>query len=803
MNIDMKRVLLIILLAIATTMSVAAPKSMSKCLVGLPTEFNNPLIKESTAKAVLNKIKQTGVVTSSTRYWIAYSDREGNATYSEPSLSSPKVATLGFKEIVRIAKIEKGFAYIYKEVNQQVSNLMISSDAEFLGWIPLDNLLLWSSCLTTEDGIYNKALLCVNLDKASSNTQGIGIGYDNPITKKNRVRLSTEMEFYFIMKRTNGMALLARQTRLDVGKYDKAALFAWVPETSFVPWNQRSCLEPTWNVDDAEHFADKGLNINIHPNKKELSAGSKPVSHIEFKRRKYKAGTPEEHYAYRMPGGELRFPILDGTSDQVYEISTFTTTGNRAINAEPEKNEIDEKKEATLKKMLNINLAIVIDGTQSMQPYYSAVKDAIKKGCEFFSTDNKIKVGVVIYRDYADGVGLTEVMPFTSVRNIERIDQFLENGGKYGIKSSSKDLSKEEALYYGMNVALDSLRFRDGESNMMLVVGDCGNAANDNKISQEMLINKIVDKKISLMGFQVQNEDDTAYSAFNNQMLRIIRQSLLKQYHKLDATIKITPIENPEHDNYIFKANVSDNFYFGNFHCATINNKIMNPSKLTELMSDEISTFSKTVDQRIKTIYNANSVGFISSNRDPGLINVDSAYVKSMLGNDYFENIKDKGAVLNFKGYTNKEIDGRKCFKPVVFLSKSEFDNLLKRLSGLYNAAKSGNYDNREPFIKAMKATIRAFLPNITDQELGSLNNNEITAIIGGLHESSDILKSRYTIDQLAEPQSVRKEVYMSIVKDFKNKYENLDQINKSNTYKYIKEFNGERYYWIPVTELP
>ena len=40
------------------------------------------------------------------------------------------------------------------------------------------------------------------------------------------------------------------------------------------------------------------------------------------------------------------------------------------------------------------------------------------------------------------------------------------------------------------------------------------------------------------------------------------------------------------------------------------------------------------------------------------------------------------------------------------------------------------------------------------------------------------------------------------MVMDFDRKYKNLDFI-KNNPYKYVREFNGVKYYWIPIENLP
>ena len=58
------------------------------------------------------------------------------------------------------------------------------------------------------------------------------------------------------------MALLANQSKMDGDVTDQVLEF-WVPTQSYVPWNQRSCLEPTWKIDDVEYFADKDIPMLI------------------------------------------------------------------------------------------------------------------------------------------------------------------------------------------------------------------------------------------------------------------------------------------------------------------------------------------------------------------------------------------------------------------------------------------------------------------------------------------------------------------------------------------------------------
>ena len=131
-----------------------------------------------------------------------------------------------------------------------------------------------------------------------------------------------------------------------------------------------------------------------------------------------------------------------------------------------------------------------------------------------------------------------------------------------------------------------------------------------------------------------------------------------------------------------------------------------------------------------------------------------------------------------------------------------EFQELLKRLSKVYEVAATQQYRDRTPYIDAMKALVRSLVPGISDADMAKLSNGDITAMIGGLNESAEALR-RYTIEELSNEQIIPLSKYMAIVDDFKTKYENLSNIKSSKTYKYVKEFNDAKYYWIPIDKLP
>ena len=801
-----KYVLLLVLLIVGiATSSAQAPKLPSSGM-GKPKVFNESLLKESSLNAFLRSPNFTPVNLTD-KPWVVYSDRDNNQTYMSPAPNSAKCTTLKFNETLRVAYVKNGFALVYVDPIQTKS-LQISQEAVSKGWVPMSNLLLWNSALSNDQGIYYKALLCRSLDSEEQSSKKLPTTtcYFAPNKTAKSDEIPSDMNFYFIMKRQGNMVLLAKHSRIsDLAASDKM-LLGWLEQDTFAPWNQRSCAEPTWKHEDVEYFAEKDVKIKFYENK---SLSGNPISDFKFAKKQYER---RPRYIYRMKGNDLRYPILDDGNSKIYNLSTFKTFGNDSKNNGM--SEADSIQLAVFKRQQQINLAIVIDGTKSMEKYYPAVKEAIKHGCNYFNTDKyTLKVGVVIYRDYADGEsGLVEVLPLTRVSNIDRINDFLDSGGAYRIRSASGDKTEAEALYYGINTALDRLKFKKGESNMMLIVGDCGNDLADTKISRESLVRKMVEKEMHVMGFQVRNIGEReAYGNFNSQIIWLIRNTLLGNYKALtkgkEISINVERVSNSagHNEGYDYKAETKRQLYLGNYRRAlsSVNNGEMDPAKLTTHMTSAISTFATTIQDQIDLIAQKGKSMIFAVDPNNIDINVDIEFIKKRLGADYADKLKNS-QVITFKGYTPKKSeDNREFFKPIIFIAESELSMLLKRMEPVYIAAINRDVKNRKPYFDAMKALVRSLAPGLSEEEMGALRNDEITKMIGGLNEAPASLKTQYRLDDLTNREVIPDDQYERIILDFKYKYDNLRHVFQDTRYQYKRTFGDIIYYWLPIDMLP
>lgn len=786
----MKRISIsLILCCILSCLCVAAPQLPGNCTAGKPSLLLKKTVKESEVNALV-KSGKWGQTNKSDKYWTVYSDRSHNTTYNTPSTSGGKCDELDFNEQVRIAKIENGFALVYTENQKGVIYPLVSSNAKSRGWIPMENLLLWSSCPTDEAGIYNKALIVLNIDEAKKGNSDIDRRYQNPVTKDAPQKLVADMNFYFVMKKAeNGLVLLARECKME--GYTYAVLYGWVSSGSFVPWSQRTCIEPNWKPSVADEL--KGTRVNVYRD------GSKATD-IELGRVNKITQNPTTKY--RLEPQLMRYPLLNNKSgnDSQYFVTAFARPdGTSHVPTVPTgyDNSSAGVINDALKDLSVINLIVVIDGTKSMENYYQPTQKIIQRAYDFFGKESRtVKVGVVIYRDYTDGEYVTEHLSMRSPTD-PSVAKFLQSGGNYGVKSSTADRTLAEALFKGLEVALDTktMGYSKENSNLMFVIGDCGNDLEDKKcISQEAIVKKCIENRIQLSAFQVRNENEQSFFSFRKQMNAIVRENMKAQY----GTGGFKELA----DGYDFQSKLpkNQNFFIGSTRNAELGMQ-MDVAKLYDLVKNSYMQFDDAIQAQMEVVSKGGDI--IRETVDAGVSTNSSMEMRLLEGiftPAQIAEIKKSNSLMAFQGYTDKKDAGKNLeyWQPIVYISSDEFAQLMEKLQPVMSAANTGN---RKPYVDAMKELTRSMIPDITPKEMDEKDVKEIMALVAGLNVKSGSLGGR-TLIQIQDENVVKQDEFDGMIADFQNKFRKLKKI-RENKYDFSIERNKTTWYWIPVEDLP
>lgn len=731
------------------------------------------------------------------RFWVAFSDRSDNTTYMEPKNGAKPYSTLSFNEKVTIAQIKNDYALVISDPKAEQWP-KISAQAVVRGWVKLSNLLLWETCPANEFGIYNKAIICANADaKTIKDVSLLGKLYSNP-TKPATGKLKTDMKFYFIMKEEGSKALLAHEYTLG-GRESYKLLYGWADKNSFTPWNQRSCLEPTWEISDAEWFASNNTKSRLYKDQ------DMKTQVVEIRYKKLTHPETFDPYMYRTDPYLLRFPILDGKNKDKYNCTAFATPSGVIDPNFGGMSEQIKKLNELLDSRSKVNIGIVIDGTKSMQPYYQPVKEAIEEGYKYFQ-NKTVKVGVVIYRDKEDGKYVTETFPMTNPSN-PKLKAFLDSGGAYGIKSGAGDRDMQESLYAGIDRALTDFDFSPKESNILIVVGDCGDNGKMG-IKASDIIEKMVASNVSLMGFQVRNREDNAFQDFNSQLIDLMIDTSQGRYdHDMKvakSNVKINVKAKEVRGGYDLQGNGGTNLYIGMYRNAAIG-KEMPGVELSALIENSINQWNQSImalnEELIKMVDGGSPFQYNDGPVDDAVV-ANEAAIKTLLGEDTFKALSSSNSLFAFEGWTlkNEKSSSRGYFKPVVFISSDEFGFLIERLAPVFRVARTSS-SSRTEYVDAIKALVKSLLPGMTMDEINKKGYNEVMRMISGINEQTAALAGP-SIQDIADPNVVDQGTYLSLVKSMVKKYQGLQAIQASD-YKYCRKFAGITYYWLPMEMLP
>ena len=509
-----KIVSLAILMACLIGPLQAIPQLPAKAM-GKPKVFMNE--KESYRWAEIAQNKNWGELSNS--FWLVYVDRSDVVAREKPSASARQVGDkLGFMDAYYVAKIEGDYALLYEEKYVQ-SNLQISMQAKPIGWVELKYLLLWNTCPRTPGQVYKKAVIVKDPDEMLDKSD---IDEVSPLFLSSPVRMkdkdhyrrgqlrAVELEFYFVYKISDeGAALLVAESSIP----NKEALanvprYGWMRDGNYTIWDSRLCYEPNFGNPAIKYHA---AVFSEKSDAKEYKATGKIGSSVLWHDK-----LPGDRWSPKT----TRFPVLDMVDKTIAQIGTLGSAGGSATYseqvAETQKkiDEAMEKVDELQRKMAQINIVFVIDGTGSMKNYYKPVADAITDAMnQTVMQGAKVRFGAVIYRNYADGDDMVETMDLTD--DATSVARFIA-----GRNAHSEGKTHEEAMYHGLVTALKVMNWDKKNANFLIHIGDAGNLEPDpqhSNYTREYVAKLMADKEINYIAFQANRLDDVAYDNFKSQ----------------------------------------------------------------------------------------------------------------------------------------------------------------------------------------------------------------------------------------------------------------------------------------------
>ncbi|MEM8970118.1 MAG: hypothetical protein AAGE93_27115 [Bacteroidota bacterium] len=164
-------------------------------------------------------------------------------------------------------------------------------------------------------------------------------------------------------------------------------------------------------------------------------------------------------------------------------------------------------------QMKKVNITFLVDATQGMEKHLPAVAQSVST----IEQQYQVEIEAACYRDAAEGAWLYMTNQMVGDAPAPWI-RSLDTETKY-------DQDEPEALYYGLKRALESTHLTPNETNLLILVGDAGNHAQEDltRVSPTEIVQLLQAKNCHFAAFQARNPtNSSSYSDFSSQVMNDI-----------------------------------------------------------------------------------------------------------------------------------------------------------------------------------------------------------------------------------------------------------------------------------------
>jgi len=771
---------------------------------------------------------------SNNKPWCIYSDRNDNPLLNPAGGETNK--RLGFLQPLYVSDVFQSSLLKVCGYEKDANGTPIFKE---LGFISRERVLLSSfSCLNSY-GASRHAMICYSLDSDVKNKKDI-VDY---LGDKNRFFLRPDFKYdqgvpkkfkiYFVLKEEGNMLLLSTKDQISASDYiDRGSVPGWINKILVTQWDHKVCLQPNF-----------GTKVKAYESFQSRVPTFYEIQSARLVDKTGELGASEEQdvAAYwplaSLPGNHFRLPVLEEvTKGDDRRLRTVASL----VGAKKEINIDDGQTEKILKdlekKIKRVNILIVLDGSRSMEEYFTGVANSLQAITQNMRAGGfeEVKIGVAIYRDAADAaypslISATskfhrdyEFLPLTN--NIELVESFLKESAATYQNINSVGSDRYESMNSGLYRAIQDANFNPNESNFMLLAGDCGNHPTDNSISLNQIVDIIANKNLNVQAYQVhygeRTSDETSrglmnpYLKFKTDLSYVIKESTKKRleiYNRRSSNNQsvIEPI------TFKFDINQSQNFQeirtYKNAQAQgdvlvsnrmTWTEQVINSSMFTSNTTKSINRYFESLNVQIRTLQSsANSTKRNPSNPTDISVDLDDLCRMRGLTDEQCEAIKNYG---NFSiiGYTLTEFygTGTKAYSTVVFMTVQEKQNLANKLSNVVQKSSAGS-ERRSSFKIAIIDLVKGIMGDNDNVVIEQLTLAEIWEKCIGVKFNQEYQEiGNIPIGLLDQSSVVSDGDFEVFFSNFKNKVIEFSNFRDSNLQGEIGE---QMVMWVPTKVFP
>lgn len=823
--------------SIAVAQNLEASKVKPNGLKPVPDVFNTyPKSKFITQINEGVKLVASYMESTSDLAWAVYSDRKDNEVFYDPYDTEVK-GKLPFMGRYFVDKVDGNWIHLVTVKTSGISGHKVDKN---IGWIDAANLILSKYPVLSNNGAPKKKMVLMSASdfdpgKVNNRIFDDKHYFSNPTTQNGNLlkkyetrKKADKFKILFVVKETASAVLLAASDKIN----QSSEVYGWIHQFKTTPWDTRVCLEPVSgrkaqligkNPDGSSKSAYVFLNTYDLTNFFDMGQIKPKVTFLKEIRLKKR----------RMLGMEMRYPVMpwDNNGNTRKKIAVIAQLGDLEdgiggeCDEECQRAKLRHQLDSINKLANNVNALIVIDGTSSMKKYGPVVAKSIEKIINERQIDGKQKMkwGLAIYRDYADGNRKFEIIPLNDdprgvVEKLRRIDY------------SSKNLEHAEAHYYGMTEAIKRAGFVNGQSNIIVLVGDAGNHLNDkNNLTKESVIDLLAKKRINLISFQVNfltGRAAPAYSKFSGDSKSYILNSAQKFIDKLHNSkgLNVRLNKGTTQNSYSlgFSGFTSEKTkpLFGMFNHAlpgnsmsvkvfrnNLVNSFLNYMNLLDVQKDKINCLitndCDTKEDLDETVECARCGKLLYACKCP-IFDGETDDICRLLNltDEQCQLFVDQGQI-SISGFTHMKLGNDEVFNSVAYMSTTYKEKLNERLGELAYITGSGQ-NARDKFYKTLIFLIKGLIGENTPEEvIKNKTFDETWEIILNIPFSNkSSLNTRKINDLLTD--NISSDEFEIFLENFKGQTEAFINFPRERDLKYTEYRSGSQtFYWIPFSVIP
>jgi hypothetical protein len=624
--------------------------------------------------------------------------------------------------------------------------------------------------------------------------------YDSPGITTPNDNETPLFEIFYVLKREGGRYLLSKRENISKG-FSENFVNGWVDTASVQLWEQRQSLEPNWDSDAAAERQKENVKSSVFSNKEqaEIFATSKNG----------KAFWDDDRYTVRYSPYFKRFPVFSqsGNIVETAVVSDLVQEDGKTVKNDAMV-EIQELYNVQKQKSRNINLVFVIDGTQSMGPYIESVRKAvIESAASIQSSDNNFNYGAVIYRDYIKPEN-DECYMVQQLTDYNKFSKFMVTVDTE--EPACRDKTASEGLYMGMKKVDGILRGKEQQTNIIILIGDCGDRDGEGRITETDVLPLLKKYGCSILAMQVHSNVDQSYEDFIYQAKDIGLKNAVEI--SFDQKQKYGKLNMPALNNqprWQEKSIGKKSLYTlkfspvsGGLQITTKKGEIISEKEVNEEIKRIISSTDVKNDSMLNELTKMVNSSIVADPTKESGLSAEGLQIlmKAGFSMEQINILKQKNYQFMLRGNTAIKIQSMKTplYNYVLFLDQAELDDVKISLDKLYTPGQTA-YERR---VKLSEAWKQLLISNygVTRAEMENKTLAELMAYITGLPSLNPLLL-KYTMNDIEDKIKLPDDEFDGIINQIKTKRDELNRISGNKAFMFLS--NDLAYYWIPQRSLP